>query len=85
MAQVTYPRPASKDKELSVVRNRLNQIAVLRLSPDLGSATLVDTLTDPDFAVPTTVASFGGTLYAVNARFGETDPQSFEIVKVDGS
>ena len=30
------------------------------------------------------MASFGGTLYAVNARFGETDPQSFEIVKVDG-
>ncbi|MGB7982840.1 MAG: hypothetical protein WCF36_18820 [Candidatus Nanopelagicales bacterium] len=74
-----------RGKELSVVRNRLNQIAVLRLSPDLGSATLVDTLTDPDFAVPTTVASFGGTLYAVNARFGETEPQSFEIVKVDGS
>lgn len=74
-----------RGKELSVVRNRLNQIAVLRLSPDLGSATLVDTLTDPDFAVPTTVASFGGTLYAVNARFGETDPKSFEIVKVDGS
>ena len=74
-----------RGKELSVVRNRLNQIAVLRLSPDLGSATLVDTLTDPDFAVPTTVASFGGTLYAVNARFGEIGPKSFEIVKVDRS
>lgn len=74
-----------RGKELSVVRNSLNEIAVLRIAPGLGSATLVNTLTDPDFAVPTTVAPFGGTLYAVNARFGETDPQSFEIVKVDGS
>jgi sugar lactone lactonase YvrE len=74
-----------RGKELAVVRNRLNQIAILRLSPDLASATLVDTLVDPDFAVPTTVAAFGGTLYAVNARFGEDDPEGFEIVKVDGS
>jgi sugar lactone lactonase YvrE len=75
-----------RGRELSVVRNRLNEIAVLELSPDLSSATLVDTLTDPDFAVPTTVASFGGTLYAVNARFG-TPPEGtpYEIVKVDGT
>ncbi len=73
-------------RELSIVRNQLNEIAVLALSPDLSSATLVDTLTDPDFAVPTTVADFGGTLYAVNARFG-TDPEGtpYEIVKVDGT
>lgn len=73
-------------RELSVVRNQLNEIAVLELSPDLSSATLVDTLTDPDFAIPTTVALFGGTLYAVNARFG-TDPEGtpYQIVKVDGT
>lgn len=65
---------------------RPNKIAVLELSPDLPSATLVDTLTDPDFAVPTTVAAFGGTLYAVNTRFG-TPPAGtpYEIVKVDGT
>ena len=75
-----------RGRELSVVRNQLNEIAVLKLSPDLSSASLVDTLTDPDFAVPTTVASFGSTLYAVNARFG-TDPEGtpYEIVKVDGT
>lgn len=75
-----------RGRELSVVRNQLNEIAVLKLSPDLSAATLVDTLTDPDFAVPTTVASFGGTLYAVNARFG-TPPAGtpYEIVKVDGT
>lgn len=75
-----------RGRELSVVRNQLNEIAVLKLSPDLSSATLVDTLTDPEFAVPTTVAAFGSTLYAVNARFG-TPPAGtpYEIVKVDGT
>lgn len=74
-------------RTLSVLRNRLNEIAVLRLSPDLTTATLTDTLTDPDFAVPTTVAAFGPSLYAVNARFGTPDPEQapYEIVKVDGS
>jgi sugar lactone lactonase YvrE len=76
-----------RGRELAVVRNQSNEIAILRMSPDLGSATLVKTLTDPDFAVPTTVAAFGSTLYAVNARFGQTspDPLPYEIVKVDGS
>ncbi len=73
-------------RELSVVRNQRNEIAVLRMSPDLSSATLVETLTDPDFAVPTTVASFGSSLYAVNARFGTSGPDvPYEIVRVDGS
>jgi sugar lactone lactonase YvrE len=75
-----------RGKTLYVVRNQLNEIAVLRLSPDLGSATLVDTLTDPDFDVPTTVAAHGADLYAVNARFG-TDPMpttEYDIVLVDG-
>lgn len=68
---------------LAVVRNTLNQIAVLRLNRDLSQARLVTTLTDPDFAVPTTVAAFGGHLYAVNARFG-LPPGPYTIVKVDG-
>jgi len=76
-----------RGRELAVVRNQSNEIAILRMSPDLGSATLVKTLKDPDFAVPTTVAAFGSTLYAVNARFGQVspDPLPYEIVKVDGS
>ena len=72
-------------RTLSVVRNRLNQVAVLRLSPDLTSARLIDTLTDPDFAVPTTIAAFGGSLYAVNALFGTQPPAPYAIVRVDGS
>jgi sugar lactone lactonase YvrE len=71
---------------LYVVRNRSNQIVELRMSPDFLSATFVDTVTDPDFDVPTTIARQGSRLYAVNARFGTTPtPQTeYDIVLVDG-
>jgi streptogramin lyase len=61
-------------RRLYVVLNRTNQIAVLRLSEDFRSATLETTLTSEDFDVPTTIARKRGRLYAVNARFGTTDP-----------
>jgi sugar lactone lactonase YvrE len=68
---------------LYVVRNTRNEIAVVDL--DLGGASgeLVETITDPDFDVPTTVAAFGNSLYAVNARFG-TDPDGadYDVVRV---
>ncbi len=73
-----------RGRELSVVRNADNEVVVLRLSPDLSTATTTAVLTDPDFAIPTTLAQFGGTLYAVNARFN-LPPGPFTIVKVDGS
>jgi sugar lactone lactonase YvrE len=57
-------------KTLYVVRNQQNRIAVVRLSRDLSSGTLLTHLTHPDFSVPTTIAEFGQRLYAVNARFG---------------
>ena len=74
-----------RGKTLYVVRNQLNEIAVLSMSPHYLSATLVDTLTDPDFDVPTTLAAHGTELYAVNARFGtEPTPETeYDIVKVD--
>ena len=74
-----------RGKTLYVVRNQLNEIAVLSMSPHNLSATLVDTLTDPDFDVPTTLAAHGTELYAVNARFGtEPTPETeYDIVKVD--
>jgi sugar lactone lactonase YvrE len=70
-------------KTLYVVRNQLNQIAVVDLAPDLSSGELVDSIADPDFDVPTTVAEFGNSLYAVNARFG-TDPEgaAYDVVGV---
>lgn len=62
-------------RTLYVVRNRLNEIAVLRLSPTGLSGRLVRTITADDldpstsFDVPTTVARFGSHLYLPNARF----------------
>jgi sugar lactone lactonase YvrE len=69
---------------LFVVQNRDNKIAVVVLSRSLDRGRVVATLTDPDFDVPTTIAFQAGHLYAVNARFGTTDPQPahYEIVKV---
>ena len=53
---------------LYAVRNRLNQIAVVKLAPDFASGTIVRTITDPNFNVPTTIARFGPWLYAVNSQ-----------------
>lgn len=58
---------------LFAVLNRLNTVAVLAMTSDGRSGSLVDELTDPRFDVPTTVAAFGDRLYLPNARF--TTPQ----------
>ena len=75
-----------RGKTLYVMRNRANEVVELRMAPDLLSATVVGTLTDPDFDVPTTLAMQGSRLYAVNARFGTQDPPpvEYDIVLVDG-
>jgi len=73
---------------LYVVQNFLNQIAVVQLDPGLASGTVVRTITDPAFRIPTTIAAFGSSLYAVNARFDVAPPTgpapgvAFEIVQV---
>jgi sugar lactone lactonase YvrE len=71
-------------RALFVVQNRLNRIAVVVLSKGLDRGRVVAHLTDPDFDVPTTIAFQAGRLYAVNARFGTTDPQParYDIVRV---
>jgi len=56
-------------RTLYVVQNQNNQIAVIKLSPDLTSGTIVRTIKSPRFDVPTTIARHGSRLYAVNARF----------------
>lgn len=70
---------------LYVNENRLNRIAVIELSADLSSGTVVDYLTSEAFQVPTTTARFGSSLYAVNAKFGTpaTPTTPYEIVRVD--
>jgi len=67
-----------------VVQNALNQIAVVELGADLTSGFITETITDTDFRVPTTVARFGNSLYAVNARFGTppTPATEYEVVRV---
>ena len=70
-------------KTLYVVQNFSNRIAVFQLAPDLGSGSLTRTITNPNFDVPTTVALFGGRLYAVNARFSTspTPTTTYSIVQ----
>ena len=69
---------------LYVVQNRLNQIAVFRLSADLTQGSFVREITDSDFQVPTTIGLFGKWLYAVNARFGTppTPTTTYAVVQV---
>ncbi|HJQ13275.1 MAG TPA: hypothetical protein VJ830_00900 [Anaerolineales bacterium] len=71
-------------RTLYVVQNQLNQIAVVNLKADFTKGTIVDTITDSDFRVPTTIARFGDSLYAVNARFGTppTPDTKYEVVRV---
>lgn len=70
-------------RTLYVVRNRLNQIAVIELDRRLTSGEYVDNLTSPHFDVPTTIAEFGNALYAVNARFTTPIPGAeYQVVRV---
>lgn len=71
-------------KTLYVVQNRLNQIAVVELNPDFTAGDTVNTLTDPLFRVPTTIARFGDALYVVNARFDTppTPTTDYDVVRV---
>ncbi|NTU63675.1 MAG: superoxide dismutase [Chloroflexi bacterium] len=71
-------------RTLYVVRNQLNQIAVVQLASDFTSGAIVNTITDPNFDVPTTIGLFGSSLYAVNARFS-TPPMpdtTYTVVRV---
>lgn len=76
---------------LYVVQNFLNQIGVVELDPGFASGEITRTITSPFFRIPTTADVFGGSLYAVNARFdvappgGDATGIEFEIVKVDKS
>jgi hypothetical protein len=66
-------------RTLYVAQNFKNQIAVVELSPDHFSGTITRYITEP-FAsnpatkVPTTIAEFGKSLYAVTAGFAPPAP-----------
>ena len=65
-----------RGRTLFAVQNVLNQVAVVKLRRGLREGTIVGHITDSDFDVPTTIDSFGGRLYAVNARFGTPSPET---------
>jgi hypothetical protein len=71
-------------KTLYVVQNFLNQIGVVELAPDLSSGVVGDPITSSHFMIPTTVAEFGNSLYAVNARFDVTagPDVEYDVVRV---
>ncbi|HLF26169.1 MAG TPA: superoxide dismutase [Anaerolineae bacterium] len=74
-----------KGHRLFVVQNFLNQIAVVRLNDRLTSGEVRKTISNPSFDIPTTIASFGASLYVVNSRFSTppTPDTEYTIVKVD--
>jgi sugar lactone lactonase YvrE len=71
-------------KTLYVVQNQLNQVAVIALDPTLSTGRVVTRVTDSDFSVPTTIDELGSRLYAVNARFGQPNPDTLphEVVQL---
>ncbi|WP_431900021.1 SMP-30/gluconolactonase/LRE family protein [Nonomuraea sp. bgisy101] len=56
-------------RTLYVVQNRLNAIAVVRLTADGSKGRVIKRITDPRFDIPATVARDGDRLYLPNARF----------------
>jgi sugar lactone lactonase YvrE len=71
-------------KTLYVVQNQLNHVAVIALDPTLSTGRVVTRVTDSDFSVPTTIDELGSRLYAVNARFGQPNPDTlpYEVVQL---
>ena len=71
-------------RTLYVMQNSLNQIAKIKLSGDLTSGQIVDMITDPAFSIPTTIASKGSKIAAVNAvDFGQSPFDDYAVVLVD--
>ena len=59
------------------MENFANSIVEVRLSADLTSGVLVDTITSDLFQVPSTAALHGSTIAAVNGRFDLGFPPPF--------
>jgi sugar lactone lactonase YvrE len=70
--------------QLFVVQNQLNQIAVIDLDRRFERGEVTQVLTASRLDVPTTIDSFLGQIYVVNARFGTppTPDTSYTIEKV---
>ena len=67
-------------RTLHVVQNATATVAEVRLSGRLTEGRVVDTVTDPSFAFPTTAALAGGRLLVVNSQFTRrADPGPFTV------
>ncbi|MCB8986017.1 MAG: superoxide dismutase [Ardenticatenaceae bacterium] len=73
-----------RGRTLYVVRNALNEVAVVKLNGRLTSGEVVDTISSDAFRFPTTADLLGRSLYVVNARFDvtPTPDTEYEIVRV---
>ncbi len=71
-------------RTLYIVQNRLNRVAVVKLSRDYGSGTVLEFLTHPALDVPTTIDRSGSRLYLPNARFGipDADAAEYDVVNL---
>lgn len=67
---------------LYAVQNTLNQIAEIKLSPDLSSGSVENLITNSNFQVPTTVARSGNLLAVVNAKFDTGFPPTADTYEV---
>ncbi|HEY5846764.1 MAG TPA: hypothetical protein VIT42_08255 [Microlunatus sp.] len=70
---------------LWAVQGSANSVARVRLSPDLGSGVIEETITDTDFQFPTTTIRFGNHLAVVNGKFDTGFPPTadhYEVVLV---
>lgn len=72
-------------RSLYVVQNRLNLLTKFAVNRSGTRGELTDTVSDPRFDVPTTVASFGKRLYLPNARFTTppTPETTYNAVAID--
>ena len=71
---------------LWAVQNFSNQVARVRLSPNLTSGVIEEVITSDLFQVPATAARFGSRLAVVNAKFDTGLPPTadqYEVVLVD--
>jgi sugar lactone lactonase YvrE len=74
-------------KRLWAVQNFDNQVARIRLNPQLTSGVVEEVITSVLFQIPTTAARFGSRLAVVNAKFDTGLPPTadqYEVVVVDG-
>jgi hypothetical protein len=67
---------------LYVVQNQDNRVAVVKLDGRLRSGRVRGFLTDPRLDVPTTIAPFRNSIYAVNARFDRPDVSDNDVVRL---